>query len=528
MITPELREAAERQSREAAERFLAGKSRAVRGTPPPETRPPLSPCVHLGKKIDAGLCVGKCWHVCEAGHGVDGKARPKIECAACPHFEADGGEPPEIKPQFDEAVSLDKGGIGDTLCAIGAAASLGVPFRSPPRRKEWAALFADLVPESASIKKHHALKLHDYAKNDKGHWPRWEWMAQQCGIKHSLPKLKPLPADVLDWAVQYAGRIVVAPFAAHDNRTWPIDRWAEVVDTLLALGFQVVILDDHTDRTSHLESLRCARLLNESPQRVAAVMQYAAGFAGNDSGMAHLAGCISVPSVAVCSQVSDIRIFGCYPSVKEIGGRGRWLSDIHPEQVTRAVISQVRSSLAAGFPVDKFASILVDDDRWRLEGWLPVYAAYWRTVRELAPKRIVEIGTRAGYSAWTALDAAPDATIHGFDANVAEHGGYVGAIEHATAILPPCRFELTEANTHDLTELPPADLVYVDGDHSEAGCYADLVLSLTSKPHTIIVDDYTNCREVKAAVDRFIRERGLPMRFVPSVTGMAVISLPVD
>lgn len=48
-------------------------------------------CVHLGKKQpgQASSCRGLCFHVCEAGLGVRGTARPGVECQGCPEYEAD-------------------------------------------------------------------------------------------------------------------------------------------------------------------------------------------------------------------------------------------------------------------------------------------------------------------------------------------------------------------------------------------------------------------------------------------------------
>lgn len=48
-------------------------------------------CVHLGKKQpgQASSCRGLCFHVCEAGLGVRGTARPGVECQGCPKYEAD-------------------------------------------------------------------------------------------------------------------------------------------------------------------------------------------------------------------------------------------------------------------------------------------------------------------------------------------------------------------------------------------------------------------------------------------------------
>jgi hypothetical protein len=67
--------------------------------PPPKPAPPpprtVSPgrkvdCVHLGKKLGLeSSCRGLCFHACEGGRGVAGKARPGVECQRCDGYEAD-------------------------------------------------------------------------------------------------------------------------------------------------------------------------------------------------------------------------------------------------------------------------------------------------------------------------------------------------------------------------------------------------------------------------------------------------------
>jgi predicted O-methyltransferase YrrM len=417
-------------------------------------------------------------------------------------------------------VVIDGGGIGDALCALAVARGLGPDVRVdvPPDRRAWVELFAPHVGTALPI------RLHDYKPGDQ--LPRWERWARTFGATCRLPDPPELPADALDWARPLAGRVALSPFAAYSERTWPAARWQEVERQLVERGLDTVVLDDADPRHGRrAEAFRGHVLRGESPARVAAVLSYAAAFAGNDSGMAHLAGCLCVPGVCVSSAASDNRIMGLYPTIREVGGRARGFDRVGPDEVVAAVLDKVREA-AGDFPADQFAAVLADRDRWRLEGWLPIYAALWRTVRELAPKRIVEIGTRAGYSAWTILRACPDATVEGFDLDCDEHGGFKGAHEHARAVLPADRFRLTIADSHTLERLPECDVVYVDGDHSREGALQDLRLGLTAKPRALILDDATNLDDVRRAGDEFARERGLTPRFVPSRTGLYVFGLP--
>ena len=178
------------------------------------------------------------------------------------------------------------------------------------------------------------------------------------------------------------------------------------------------------------------------------------------------------------------------------------------------------------FPAAAFRRILADRDAGRYWHWLTIYPQLWRVVQEIAPKRIVEIGTRAGYSAWTMLRACPEATVEAFDLDCDEHGGYNGAHEHARRILPPDRFRLTIVDSHTLDRLPACDVALVDGDHTSEGAYLDLCLCERSGVPIALLDDVTLLPEVKAAGDRFCAERGLVPTFIPSRTGLYRIDLP--
>lgn len=448
--------------------------------------------------------------------GADGKvvATGTERSEAEAHEEADAHLPPS---PVTKVVSLDVGGIGDALCAVAVAAGLSSrpAVKVPPERRAWVELFADAVVEE------YPLKLGAY--RDYANTPRWEWWARLHGLTARLPELKPLPAEAARWAVPLAGRVAIAPFAAFEVRTWPVGRWVEVERQLRALGLDTVILDDGDElRTA---AFRGHVVRRGEPANVAAVIRYAAAFAGNDSGMAHVAGFSRTPAVAVCSRASDTRIMDLYPTVRTLGGRARGFESVTPDEVVAAVLSQIRSA-AAPFPVETFGEILTDLDGPRLWHWLTIYPALWRVVRELAPKRIVEIGTRAGYSAWTMLRACPDAHVIGFDKDSDEHGGFRGAFGHALKINGGPGFELRIADSHTLEKLPTAEVVYVDGDHSESGALADLRLALTASPKAIILDDVTNLEDVRRAGDAFAAERNLRPRFVPSRTGLYVFDLP--
>jgi len=145
--------------------------------------------------------------------------------------------------------------------------------------------------------------------------------------------------------------------------------------------------------------------------------------------------------------------------------------------------------------------------------WRPYYAALFRLARELAPHSICEIGVRAGYSALAFLSASPGATVLGIDADMDDASK--GYCNHAKQILADRDFRLVVANSHDLTELPPADLVYVDGEHLRATCLRDLVLASRAS-NRILVDDHGQSGEVRAACEVFLASyEGYATRLVP-------------
>lgn len=447
------------------------------------------------------------------------------------------------RPPTTPGVSLDGGGIGDMLCALRAATGAGLPFVPPASQREWAELLIEPVEiTNPSIK----LRLTDYRYGiDQAVAPRWKFWQELCGGRGWFPTLRPIPDDIQEAAVRYAGRVVLSPFSSHGpslgadyNRSWPVDRWMEVNRLLIEAGHRTLILDSQEERCHRFQSCqpvenepgarvgdRTDLLCGKSPQMVAAVMRWATAFAGNDSGMAHLAGTLGVPGVAVCSAVSDVDIFGCYPSITQLGRRGKSFDLISPLQVVETVNQSVLTSPIPWNCKGWKDKILVCD-RWRIAGWVDVYRTLWKVVSQLQPTTIVEIGCRAGYSSWIMLQMSSRPTIQAYDADIAEHGGFVGAMSHAKSYLPADRWSLTKINTRKLTSLPACELVYVDGDHSDQGCYDDLQLALTARPKWIIVDDIANCwQTVKVACDRFARENDLKPRFFPSATGLYLFTL---
>lgn len=159
-----------------------------------------------------------------------------------------------------------------------------------------------------------------------------------------------------------------------------------------------------------------------------------------------------------------------------------------------------------------FLKIVHPADQPIPDSWKRYYCTLFELARELSPQRVAEIGVRAGHSAYAILSANPNAQMLGVEVDRDErfhntHGGRKGLYEHAETILRPFHYQLLLANSHLLVRLPRCDLIYIDGDHSFAGCLADLRLAEHSTDR-ILVDDYDLIPSVREACERFAADHG--------------------
>jgi len=166
------------------------------------------------------------------------------------------------------------------------------------------------------------------------------------------------------------------------------------------------------------------------------------------------------------------------------------------------------------------------------------YAEYYQTkadiVRGIRPKRIVEIGVRAGYSAWAFMTTCPDAEYVGIDAENGLHGGRGGPWGWWTAHLLESlgvKFELIAPfDTQAADKLPvKGDFYHIDGDHSEAGVMHDLDLCFAGLPengHMLVDDiDYNEAAQVRVGVQKWLDKHTgeVVAQHIPSLRGEMLI-----
>ena len=150
------------------------------------------------------------------------------------------------------------------------------------------------------------------------------------------------------------------------------------------------------------------------------------------------------------------------------------------------------------------------ESNWREDDWFGCdsrvifhYAMKGDIFRRYAPKRVIEIGTRCGYSLLTFETAAPGARYLCIDG--AMDADSYDCLAHWRRLVDRHNIDadLVVVDSHAIKSLPPADFAHVDGDHSYAGALADLRLVAASR--VILADDCCN-PEVRAAVEQFARE----------------------
>lgn len=173
--------------------------------------------------------------------------------------------------------------------------------------------------------------------------------------------------------------------------------------------------------------------------------------------------------------------------------------------------------------------VFYPDDHWPASEGLSradaekIYECKYAFAMLLQPERILEIGVRCGYSAQAFLTAVPQAYYMGVDLDAVAHGGVPGSfgwvLETLTELFPEADINLMMNDSRSLTkEIGEFDLVYVDGDHSEEGCFTDLCFA-SEVGKWVLVDDFHHLSTVQRAVTRFLKKTSYPAMYFPTFRG---------
>jgi len=145
---------------------------------------------------------------------------------------------------------------------------------------------------------------------------RHELFARRLGVTPVRPKLNIQP-DIMYWAKQIIDNtqnrkvVGVAPYATSEQRTWPDENWVLLLERLLAGGYKPIMIGGPGEG-ERSRFYPCVRFWGMGPQRTAAMLAQCNIVVGNDSGMAHVASMLDIPTIVIGAPTDTPRIFGWY------------------------------------------------------------------------------------------------------------------------------------------------------------------------------------------------------------------------
>ena len=156
-------------------------------------------------------------------------------------------------------------------------------------------------------------------------WDRQQVWAEELGLTPA-PATPIIGADAMQWArtthTQLAGGKKVVWLSPYCNRPawcWPAERWVELGSALQTAGYTVVATHLSTEPAFQFAG---TTMPDVPPERTAALFSLADLIISHDAGLAHLAGFLGVPTIALCGPTLGPVVFGCYPSVRTIQAPG--------------------------------------------------------------------------------------------------------------------------------------------------------------------------------------------------------------
>ena len=209
------------------------------------------------------------------------------------------------------------GTLGRALRARGATQVVVTPSRPPPERQIHVARYLLETLEPLGVEHDGPLDLPPIRISTGG-----ERQARE---------------EILALGLEGQPFVAIHPGSGSPAKNWPAERFAEVVAVLERdHGLPSLVLGGPAD-AEVLERLRAAmrtqpRVLLDRPLPVvAAVLRRARAFLGNDSGLAHLAGLLGVPTLALFGPTDPVHWSPLGPQVRTL--RSEPLADLPADRV---------------------------------------------------------------------------------------------------------------------------------------------------------------------------------------------------
>lgn len=148
---------------------------------------------------------------------------------------------------------------------------------------------------------------------------RVQWYASRISESFGIEYAEPVRPKISNTdPVIDPGYVLICPFSAYANRVWPLAHWRRLAIDLVAMGRRVIIagtLKEHELMRQWFSGIGARYYWGQDVGWMLSAISNADCVIGNDSGMAHVAGMVGAPTVAIISQITGSVLYGCAPSV---------------------------------------------------------------------------------------------------------------------------------------------------------------------------------------------------------------------
>ncbi len=237
---------------------------------------------------------------------------------------------PEPAPDGAIVVEHGAGGIGDGLLGLVAVARLKydhpdthVRYQCGSSALPFVRLFVGYDSLTHNTRSHSdepvagTRSMNVGYKREHANAPvtRWERYARNIGAAGTvIPELRDREA-VRAAGAKWAGRVILCPYSTDRTREWSVHHWQTLEGMLKRAGYRPLVVHNRSNTR-----LKSEALAGGSAEVIAGAMLGAVCVIGSDSGLAHLAGILGVPTVVLGGSTTVSRIFGVYPRARRIQG----------------------------------------------------------------------------------------------------------------------------------------------------------------------------------------------------------------
>jgi hypothetical protein len=238
-------------------------------------------------------------------------------------YEDDPRDPP--KKTKDITFYVSAVGIGDAVCGMYAACGIadqGFNVTLHTRHVNWLSVVSHpnvSICLETDFSADANLDYQGQLRSGNSSGSRPNWYVQSLRRYYEIPDCVAKRPEKVTKFPKTQKLAVLVPTSVWSVRSWSADRWTDLSNLLTDAGYVVVTIGSGRDKES-LEQIPSSKLLwNRPAEEVLELIGSATILYGNDSGMAHIAGLLGTPTVAVLGPTTRDFVFDCADSLVGIG-----------------------------------------------------------------------------------------------------------------------------------------------------------------------------------------------------------------